>query len=142
MIPAAYQPSTTVGTPSYRDQQLCLEQCSRLQRSLPRSGGSVLNYVKPALRIPFSCEARPQTDHPAVLFYNGIGDHLLVLPTLRALSSIYPHRLRLICDPSARLFLFREIGLQSFLKIDFTRVGHTRLFDAPALARALQPCDL
>jgi len=41
----------------------------------------------------------PSFKFPGVIFGNAIGDHLMGLPTLRALAALFPGRLSLICVP-------------------------------------------
>src|SRR5262249_12529485 len=79
---------------------------------------------------------------PVALFANGIGDHLLNLPALRALSALYPGRLRLVCMPGARATFFGDLPLLDALEIEFVREGSRREFDADALAARIGRCDL
>jgi ADP-heptose:LPS heptosyltransferase len=79
---------------------------------------------------------------PAALFYNGIGDHLLALPTLRALAHLFPGRLQLILDRNAPLFLFEELNSARLVEVTFVRNGHLRYFDAVSVAGSVEPCDL
>jgi ADP-heptose:LPS heptosyltransferase len=79
---------------------------------------------------------------PFVLFNNGIGDHLLALPTLRALAHVFAGRLSLICDEHGPLFLLKELPLASLIPIPFWRSGRARVFDSSSLLLSLQGCDL
>jgi ADP-heptose:LPS heptosyltransferase len=80
--------------------------------------------------------------HPALLFANGIGDHFVSLPAIRALAHIFSERLMLICESGARSIFFPEIPLRSIHEIPITIARGTRQFDADRVAVALQPCDL
>src|ERR1700722_15010153 len=85
---------------------------------------------------------------PAAFVVNGIGDHLMALPALRALASMMQGRLRLLCMPTAREVFFSDLPLAA--------VHHVRLLNdssaAPArdypdfataeLAEAVGDCDL
>jgi hypothetical protein len=58
-------------------------------------------------------------NRPVVFFANGFGDHLLVLPTLRALSRIFAGTLSLISLPEAQLEFFSDIDFNSVVPIRF-----------------------
>ena len=83
-----------------------------------------------------------QFQNPAVLYYNGIGDHLMTLPAVRAFSGALGGRMTLVCLPIASE-VFRGVGARRSLYIgpgtDCWKGGD---FDARKLAQRLQPCDL
>lgn len=79
-------------------------------------------------------------ERPAVFFYNGIGDHILTMPALRAFARAYKGRLTLICAWSAPQFLFDELRLKRRIKL--TRREGALEFDDQAARRALGRCDL
>lgn len=57
--------------------------------------------------------------YPVVFFANGIGDHLIVLPTLRALSRIFCGKLSLICTYNAYTEFFSDINFKKVWSIPF-----------------------
>jgi hypothetical protein len=79
---------------------------------------------------------------PAVIFSNGIGDHLLNLPALRALTALFPGRLTLICDKDAREIFFSDLLLRSVCEVDFQIREDGKIFDVESVVRAVGPCDL
>ena len=79
---------------------------------------------------------------PAVIFSNAIGDHLLNLPALRALSALFPGRLTLICETGARDTFFSELSLRSVCEVDMHIANDGKIFDADYVAQAIRPCDL
>lgn len=79
---------------------------------------------------------------PAVFFANGIGDHLLNLPALRALSAIFRGRLTLVCRPGPRDILFADLPLARVCEAQTVDTERGRQFDAEQVSRALQGCDL
>jgi ADP-heptose:LPS heptosyltransferase len=110
---------------------------------------------------------------PAVIYTSGgAGDHILALPALRALTTIFPEKLTLICvEGSARIF-FEKVAVRRTLEVETFRDGGRIViqaipdqdiakrranvgsgnnvfyrgpdwtFDADAVARNLTDCDL
>jgi ADP-heptose:LPS heptosyltransferase len=79
---------------------------------------------------------------PVAFFVNGCGDHILVLPALRALASLFPGRLTLICEKGARNLYFSDVDLQSVIAVTFHSEEGGHGFDAKKVARAVGHCDL
>ena len=79
---------------------------------------------------------------PALLFSNGIGDHVLAMPALRAIAKAFTGRLTLMCSPTAPRFLFDELPLRRIVEVAFFREDGTKHFDARAAVRELGACDL
>jgi ADP-heptose:LPS heptosyltransferase len=77
-----------------------------------------------------------------VIFSNGIGDHLLNLPALRALAALFPGRLTLLCSTGAGQTFFSRLPLRAVIEADMQRAEGGKSFDAESLARAVVPCDL
>ena len=50
-------------------------------------------------------------ERPVALFCNGLGDHLLTLPAIRAMAHIFPGRLRLACLPGSRELFYSDLPL-------------------------------
>lgn len=89
-----------------------------------------------------SCAMINQFHNPAVLYYNGIGDHLMTLPAIRAFSVAFGGRITLVCLPIAKE-VFRGVGARRSINIGpGTDCWKQDDFDANKLARLLQPCDL
>src|SRR5712691_11011007 len=81
--------------------------------------------------------------NPVVIFSNGIGDHLLNLPALRALTALFPKRLTLLCSTGAGHTFFSDLPLRAVVEADMQQQGEGgKFFDAESLARAVAPCDL
>jgi ADP-heptose:LPS heptosyltransferase len=84
-------------------------------------------------------------ERPAVLFCNAVGDHLLALPTLRALAATFPERLTLVCRSGARRSFFTDLEVHRVVEVAMAQSGHRRrtwYFDADEVARKLSGCDL
>jgi ADP-heptose:LPS heptosyltransferase len=79
---------------------------------------------------------------PALIFSNGLGDHLLSLPAARALAHLFPHRLALLCQPGAGLTFFHGLPLRAVVETPMAIEPRGKRFDAEAAARALGPTDL
>lgn len=75
-------------------------------------------------------------EEPVVLMFNGIGDHVLAMPAMRALSRAFDGRLRVVCAPGAPKFLFEELPLRGVVEIEGP--GRGSFTPPPALRR----CDL
>ena len=80
---------------------------------------------------------------PTVVFFNGLGDHLLTLPALRALTHVFPDRLKLACVPYALPLFFANLPVKSTCDVNLTSVvGEDVLFDADDLAHRIGKCDV
>jgi len=79
---------------------------------------------------------------PVVFFYNGLGDHLLALPAIRALAALFPKRLRIICIPLANATFFSDVAVRSFLDVEIRIIDGRRVFSADGLAKRIKACDL
>lgn len=79
---------------------------------------------------------------PLVVFGNGLGDHLLVLPAMRALASLFPGRLTLVCMPGAQEIFFSDLPLRRVCEIRMESIRGGRAFDAEAVARDVGTADL
>jgi hypothetical protein len=81
-------------------------------------------------------------ESPVAFFANGIGDHLLALPAIRALASLWPARLRLICPNGGRELFFADVDVRRTIEADIRRsVTGGRVFDAASLAAETVYCD-
>src|SRR6266516_2903876 len=79
---------------------------------------------------------------PVAIFGNGLGDHLLILPALRALAELFRGRLTLVCMPGARNSFFSDLPLRSVCEAHMNKVNGGRVFDAQAVATAVGTTDL
>ena len=85
---------------------------------------------------------------PAAFIVNGIGDHLMALPALRALASLLPDRLRLLCTPNVRDVFFSDLPLAAVHHIhpvdpaSASRASDYPDFAVAELAAAVGDCDL
>jgi len=78
---------------------------------------------------------------PVVIFGNATGDHLLALPAFRALASLFPSRLSIVCMPGFRRTFFSGLPVRSILEIKMSR-KLPRTFNAASAARRIGKCDL
>ncbi len=81
-------------------------------------------------------------ERPVVVFGNGIGDHLLNLPALRALAHLFPEKLLLVCRHGAVATFFSDLVVRAVHETTFERLNAHREFDADAVAGAIGECDL
>lgn len=80
---------------------------------------------------------------PVVFSYNGgIGDHLCNLPALRALASLFPGRLALICGKGDRELYYSDLNLRDVYEIDLALTSTGWTFDPETLAYRMGRCDL
>jgi ADP-heptose:LPS heptosyltransferase len=87
---------------------------------------------------------RPEAVKSGVVFFaRGLGDHVLVIPTLRALGRVFPGKLHLIADRCAPELFFGDAGLAAIhtVEMDYRRVSG-RLFDVDAVAGLIGKQDL
>ena len=85
--------------------------------------------------------------NPTALIINGVGDHLIALPAVRALSTLMPGRLRLLCLPSARELFFSDLEFAAVHDVDLfessaDRSNDYRDYAVGPLATAVGDCDL
>jgi ADP-heptose:LPS heptosyltransferase len=80
--------------------------------------------------------------YPYVLFANGIGDAILNLPALRALSRVFDGRLGLITSLPTYQTFFRELQLRDLVPTSFWWANNHRNFDADNVAGRVAGCDL
>ena len=86
--------------------------------------------------------AHPPFKSPAVIFGNAIGDHLLCLPALRALDTLFRPQLSLICMPGSRRNFFRDIPARFVCEMEMRLRGRGRVFDSSRVAEKIGKCDL
>jgi ADP-heptose:LPS heptosyltransferase len=79
---------------------------------------------------------------PVVIFSNGIGDHLLNLPALRALAALFAERLTLICQAGAKDTYFSDLPFFRVCEAYMQMADGGRRFDAEDMARNVGTCDL
>jgi ADP-heptose:LPS heptosyltransferase len=73
--------------------------------------------------------------HPAALFLNGIGDHIIALPAVRALASTLQGNLALVCLEQAKDLFYSGLGLRR------VHVVSERRYDPRVVAGLIQGCD-
>lgn len=81
-------------------------------------------------------------EYPIAIFANGYGDNLLALPALRALTSLFPHRLALICPYGMGQLFFSSLPLRVLYECEMIQVSKGRVFDADEIGDCLGVCDL
>src|SRR4051794_37960109 len=84
---------------------------------------------------------------PVVLFGGAIGDHLMILPTLRALAQIFPGRLSWLGLPAALKDFYGDVPFTTtfteFMRVKDNGLGGVGIdLDHSGAAQALQDCDL
>jgi ADP-heptose:LPS heptosyltransferase len=95
-------------------------------------------------RLPFARQWRS----PAAFIVNGIGDYLMALPAMRALASLFPERLLLLCTPNVREVFFPDLKLAAVHHIhplgpiSVSGARDRRDFAVAELAAAIGDCDL
>lgn len=94
--------------------------------------------TSPAGRTPTRAAVGPA----AVLFSNGLGDHLLTLPALRALASIFPADLTLLTDEYPTELLLAGVEFTRTVKVAMSvTADNQRTFDAGRAAVQLGPIE-
>jgi ADP-heptose:LPS heptosyltransferase len=80
--------------------------------------------------------------NPVAFFLNGIGDTILSLPALRALSQLFDQRLTLICAQGAYELCYSELPLRDVVPIESRFQGTECLFDVGSISKKIDKCDL
>jgi len=79
---------------------------------------------------------------PALWISNGLGDHFLSLPAVRAIADLFPGRLTLICLNGMGRNFFHGIRFKKICEVSVTTVRGRRQFDADVVAGKVGSCDL
>ena len=79
--------------------------------------------------------------NPVAFFANALGDHIINLPALRAISSLMPNQLTLVTRDCAASVLFEELPLRRLVRIAAPVADKGRWFDADSLAANLGQVD-
>src|SRR5262249_12044228 len=86
-----------------------------------------------------------QFEHPVALVYNGYGDRLLTLPTVRALANLWLGRLTLIGETGDDELFYADVPLRRFVGLSFHRDPLEQsggwLFDYSAVVSSLHRAD-
>lgn len=78
-----------------------------------------------------------------LIYANGIGDHLVTLPAVRALSRLLEGRLRLVTAPEVARLFYRDVSVGEVAAIPFSgEPGGGKRFDAEWAARRIGRCPL
>jgi len=79
----------------------------------------------------------------AVAFFdNGIGDHVLTLPALRALCACFPGELELLCNERFAETFFGGLPVRALHPLRFGAAGDRLGFDAEAAAAKVAPAEV
>jgi ADP-heptose:LPS heptosyltransferase len=84
------------------------------------------------------CEWR----HPVAFFMNGIGDHILSLPALRAVAEYCRGRLTLVCSAHPASQVFDELPVRRLVRVAQETFPRQTVFDWRAAAAQITECDL
>src|SRR5262245_53318485 len=81
---------------------------------------------------------------PCVVFMNGIGDHVLVLPAIRALVSLYPRRLKIVAHRAVAELFFDRLAAERIVAVQSYAFAHVIgfHFDVEAVVREIDAADL
>ncbi len=80
--------------------------------------------------------------HPVVFFMNGIGDHFINLPALRALARLLRGRMKLVCGGTSAVCIFDELDVRKMAVVDVCKfIASGRRFDADAIFEQVRRCD-
>jgi hypothetical protein len=82
------------------------------------------------------------SDDAVAFFMNGIGDSLINLPALRALSELFRGELTLIYAEHRYADVFNELPLKRRVGIRCWRVDEQRRFDVPAVLDRIPSCEM
>lgn len=78
-----------------------------------------------------------------IFFANGIGDYLMTLPSMRALSKALPCSLYLVTEEGSSDFIFEDVGFDKVVKVPMARPSswEPREFSAETAAKSLGDVD-
>jgi len=78
---------------------------------------------------------------PALVFLNGIGDHFINLPAIRATANLFPGLMRIICRAGAAE-LFSGVSASSVHEINWGLDQRDLVLASAYVTKLLTPCDL
>jgi len=79
---------------------------------------------------------------PVIFFANGIGDAILSLPALRAITQLLEGQAFLVTQRDLYDLFFKELPLRGVLEVAMSRDSGIRQFNATNTAREVGSCDL
>ena len=82
-----------------------------------------------------------QIKHPVVFHINGYGDRLMGLPTIHALTQLFPSRLQIVGAVGDSELFYQGLDVDAIVELPLIS-NQERLFDEIALANCLSDCDL
>src|SRR5687767_545800 len=87
---------------------------------------------------------RPREVKNAVVFFTrGLGDHVIALPSLRALGKLFAGKLSMVVSHSAADMFFGDVGLSRIVAVDMDfKRERGPLYDVPHVAAQLGKQDL
>jgi len=80
--------------------------------------------------------------NPIIFITNGIGDHLMSIPSIRALSQIFNQKTSIICSQGLCHLLHDDINFSNVLEIEHHISGTGRKFDVDSLIKRMGYHDL
>ena len=85
-----------------------------------------------------------EANQPVAFFFNGIGDHVLNLPALRALAKVFGSKLTLLYVSASQDFFFCDLPdiRRVHIKLRYGPSDQRRMFDAQEVADQIRGCDL
>jgi ADP-heptose:LPS heptosyltransferase len=136
--------------PGFKFEAECVEFCSRLDEqwngiiNAPGDGeGELMPQQSPDTTQRPESKGMMQAENPVVLLVNGLGDHLLALPALRALAQLFSGRLTLVCLRGACQTFFSDIPFRRVCELhDVWQCDGELAYDGAEVATMLGPCDL
>jgi ADP-heptose:LPS heptosyltransferase len=79
---------------------------------------------------------------PVAFHFNGFGDRLMALPAIRALATMFPNQLKVICGIGDRSTYYLDLPLREVCEVEFTRTDKGWGFDASLVATTIESCDM
>jgi ADP-heptose:LPS heptosyltransferase len=80
-------------------------------------------------------------ESPALVFLNGIGDHLINLPAIRAIADLFPGILQIICRTGAA-GMFSDVRAGTIHEIHWGLDQRDQVLASDHVTNILTPCDL
>ena len=87
-------------------------------------------------------EALLNSSAPVVFHFNGFGDRLMALPAIRALTTMFPNQLQVICGTGDRSTYYFDLPLRAVCELEYTPTDKGWGFDAAYVASTIGSCDL
>lgn len=90
----------------------------------------------------FNLEDIKKSQYPILYYFDGIGDAIIALPTIRAICNYFSGKLSIICSFFPEPWWLYDLPLKQIILAETIVTEDNLIFDSRAIVEAAGPCDL